>query len=249
MDISSLFSWMFDPNAWVALGTLTLLEIVLGIDNIIFIGVLINRLPAHQKDKARILGLFFAMLTRIALLVLLFWLTKLTAPLFSAFGLDISGRDLVLLIGGMFLLYKSTSEIHAQVFGADEGVRQVKFSSFWVVIVEIAFLDIIFSLDSVITAVGMANHLEIMIIAIVLAVIVMAFASGWISRFIDTYPTIKLLALAFLLVVGVVLIADGLHFHIPKGYVYFAMIFSLIVETLNILMRKKGADKGGVDKS
>lgn len=238
-----MIALLSDPNAWIALFTLTILEIILGIDNIIFIGVLVNRLPQDQKRKARILGLFFAMFARIALLTLLFWMTKLTAPLFQIADFPVSGRDLVLFIGGLFLLYKSTKEIHAQVFSQEEGYTIKKVANFWIVIVEIAFLDIIFSLDSVITAVGMANHLEIMILAIMIAVFIMMFASGWISHFIDTYPTIKILALAFLLIVGIVLIADGLHFHIPKGYVYFAMIFSLSVEILNITMRKKSTPK------
>lgn len=234
-----MIAWISDPSAWIALFTLTALEIVLGMDNLIFIGILISRLPSYQKAKARILGLFFAMFSRIALLVVLFWMTNLTAVLFDIQGFEVSGRDLVLFIGGLFLLYKSTREIYSEVFKQHIKEKVSKVARFWIVIVEITFLDIVFSLDSVITAVGMANHLEIMILAIILAVFVMMFASGGISNFIDTYPSLKILALAFLFIVGVVLIADGLHFHIPKGYIYFAMIFSLIVEILNILMSKK----------
>lgn len=242
-----MFEWVYDPSAWVALCILTILEIVLGIDNIIFIGVLVNRLPESLKNRARILGLFFAMFSRLALLGFLFYISHLSFVLFTLeagfLGLSddfsVSFRDIVLFVGGLFLLYKSTIEINKEVF-KDEKTEKLNngFANFWLVILEIAFLDIIFSLDSVITAVGMANNIEIMCYAVIIAVFVMMFAAKFISHFIDTYPSIKILALAFLLIVGVVLIADGLHFHIPKGYIYFAMAFSLGVEVLNIIMRK-----------
>lgn len=235
-----MFGWFLDPSAWMALATLTLLEIVLGIDNIIFIAILVGKLPKEQRDKARILGLALAMLTRIALLASLFWIMKLTQPLFTIFGNDISGRDIILIIGGLFLIYKSTHEIHSQL-ESTEDERQISKKSlkFFPALIQIAILDIIFSLDSVITAVGMADHLEVMIIAIILAVLIMMVASKSISDFVEKNPTIKTLALAFLILIGIALIADGLDFHIPKGYIYFAMAFSLVVECINIYASKK----------
>lgn len=239
-----MFGWFLDPSAWMALATLTLLEIVLGIDNIIFIAILVGKLPKEQRDKARILGLALAMLTRIALLASLFWIMKLTQPLFTIFGNDISGRDIILIVGGLFLIYKSTHEIHSQLESAEDE-RQISKKSlrFFPALIQIAILDIIFSLDSVITAVGMADHLEVMIIAIILAVLIMMVASKSISDFVEKNPTIKTLALAFLILIGIALIADGLDFHIPKGYIYFAMVFSLVVECINIYASKKNKKK------
>lgn len=233
-----MFDWIFSFEAWVSLATLTSLEIVLGIDNIVFIAILCSKLPVEKRDKARILGLSLAMITRILLLLSLAWIMGLTKPLFSVMGNEISGRDLVLILGGLFLLIKSTTEIHSGVIGETHEERANVSASFSSVLFQIAFLDIIFSLDSVITAVGMAQHLPIMILAVIIAVAVMMIASGKISEFVETHPTIKILALSFLILVGVSLIADGLGFHIPKGYIYFAMAFSLIVEIINIKIRK-----------
>ncbi|PAF41706.1 TerC family protein [Helicobacter sp. 11S03491-1] len=235
-----MFEWLYNPNAWAALTTLTLLEIVLGIDNIIFIAILVGKLPHHQRDKARILGLGLAMFTRIALLASLFWIMKLTQPLVNILGNEISGRDIILILGGLFLIYKSTHEIHSQInHTTQEEFSPKKNLGFFPALIQIAILDIIFSLDSVITAVGMADHLMVMIIAIILAVLIMMIASKSISNFVDNNPTIKTLALAFLIMIGIALIADGLDFHIPKGYIYFAMVFSLVVESINIYMNKK----------
>ena len=234
--------WISDPQAWLALATLAALEIVLGVDNIIFISILCGRLPEHQRAKARNVGLIFAMLTRIGLLFTLSWLMTLTAPWFSVMGKEISGRDLILIGGGLFLLWKSAHEIHNSLEIADEGNIggvAVATSTFGAVILQIAVIDIVFSLDSVITAVGMVDELSIMVIAIVLAVGVMLFAAGPIGKFVDTHPTIKMLALSFLTLVGVALIAEGWGFHIPKGYIYFAMAFSVAVEMLNLRMRAK----------
>jgi predicted tellurium resistance membrane protein TerC len=226
--------WLTDPENWLALVTLTVLEIVLGIDNIIFISILVGKLPDRQQPRARQLGLFLAMFLRIGLLASLAWLVKLTAPLFTVLRQEISGRDLILIVGGLFLLFKSTREIHERLEGeeGEENARVVaKFSA---VIFQVLLLDIVFSLDSVITAVGMANHLGVMITAVVLAVGVMMWAAKPISDFVARHPTIKMLALSFLLLIGVSLIAEGLDVHIPKGYIYFAMAFSVLVEMLNL---------------
>lgn len=232
-------AFLSDPQAWISLITLVVLEIVLGIDNLIFLAILVARLPKEQQRKGRILGLGFALVTRIALLGMLFWITKLTTPLFSIMELSISGRDIVLIAGGIFLMYKSVQEIHNHITHTQETQEvQSRQAGFFSTIVQIGIIDIVFSLDSVITAVGMAEHLEVMIIAIVIAVLLMMFASEVISKFIDTYPTLKILALAFLLIVGIVLLADGFHFEIPRGYVYFAMFFALGVEVLNILAQR-----------
>ena len=230
-----------DPQAWLSFLTLTVLEIVLGIDNIIFLSILASRLPKAQQPRARVLGLGFAMLTRIALLFSITWLIGLTQPLFSidALGQEISGRDLILLAGGLFLLAKSVSEIHGSLEGIEQP-REVKAAaSFAMVIVQIGILDIVFSLDSVFTAVGLAQHVEIMVAAIMIAVFVMMFLAAPINEFIDRHPTIKILALAFLIMVGVALVADAFDVHIPKGYLYFAMAFSIGVEMINIRMRRK----------
>jgi predicted tellurium resistance membrane protein TerC len=231
--------WMSDPQAWIALFTLTVLEIVLGIDNIIFISILTGKLPEQQQPKARRLGLFLAMFLRIGLLASIAWMAKLTAPLFTVLGQGISGRDLILLTGGVFLLFKATREIHERLEGDEEEGSARAVASFTGVIVQVLLLDIVFSLDSVITAVGMADHLPVMIAAVVIAVGVMMFAAGPISNFVSRHPTIKMLALSFLLLIGMSLIAEGLGRHIPKGYIYFAMAFSVFVEMLNLWSRKK----------
>jgi len=230
-----------DPQAWLSFLTLTVLEIVLGIDNIIFLSILASRLPKEQQPRARVLGLGFAMLTRIALLFSITWLIGLTAPLFSipVMGQEISGRDLILFAGGLFLLAKSVSEIHGSLEGAEQPRQVNARANFLLVILQIGILDIVFSLDSVFTAVGLAQHVEIMVAAIVIAVIVMMFLAAPINDFIDRHPTIKVLALSFLILVGVALIADAFDVHIPKGYLYFAMAFSVGVEMINIRMRRK----------
>ena len=233
-----MFEWMYSPEAWISLATLTGLEIVLGIDNIIFIAILCGKLPVQQRAKARVLGLGLAMITRILLLLSIVWIMSLTKPLFSVFSQTFSGRDLVLMAGGLFLLAKSTSEIHGDIVGEENKIN-AKTHSFFVTLIQIAILDIVFSLDSVITAVGMAEHLPVMILAVVVAVIIMMFASGVIAKFVDENPTIKILALSFLILVGVSLIGDGFKFHIPKGYIYFSMAFSLGVELINIKLRSK----------
>ncbi len=229
-----------DPASWVALATLSVLEIVLGIDNIIFISILVGRLPEAQRDRARIIGLALAMITRLALLLSIVWLTRLTKPWFAIFGHDFSGRDLVLLIGGAFLLVKSVLEIHHTLEGAEDNRKARLFSSFVIIVVQIAIIDIVFSLDSVFTAVGLAepHQVPIMVAAIVIAIIVMMVMSGPIARFVDRHPTVKILALAFLILVGMVLVADGFGHEVPKGYLYFAMAFSVCVEMVNIRLRK-----------
>ena len=234
--------WISSPEAWIALLTLTVLEIVLGIDNIIFISILSGKLPEKQQPRARSLGLFLAMFMRIALLFSLAWVIGLTAPLFEIFGQEISGRDLILLIGGLFLLWKATSEIHGKLEG-EEGHADARVTpSFVGVLVQIALLDIVFSLDSVITAVGMADELAVMVAAVVIAVSVMLVAAGPISRFVEQHPTVKILALSFLILIGTSLVAEGLAFHIPKGYIYFAMGFSVLVEMLNLQVRRRSSN-------
>ncbi len=234
-----MFEWIADPSAWVALATLTLLEIVLGIDNIIFISILVGKLPPEQRQRGRVLGLGGAMITRILLLLSLAWVMRLTAPLFTIMSEAISGRDLILIIGGLFLIWKSTHEIHSSLEGStEEHHESQKKVSFLSTLLQIAILDIVFSLDSVITAVGMADHVPVMVLAIVVAVGVMMFAAKPIGDFVDQNPTLKILALAFLIMVGMALIAEGFDLHISKAYIYTAMAFSLIVEMLNIRMRK-----------
>jgi len=230
-----------DPQAWIAFATLTALELVLGIDNIIFISILVDRLPAAQRDRARRLGLFGAMFMRIGLLLLLAWIIGLTVPMFTVLGEEISGRDLILIGGGLFLLWKSVHEIHQLMEGV-EGERSAGAgASFGAVLGQIMVIDLVFSLDSIITAVGMVKQVEIMVAAAIASVMLMMVFAGAIGRFVSAHPTIKMLALAFLVVVGVVLIAAGFEHEVPKGYVYFAMAFSVAVELLNIRMRKRAA--------
>ncbi|PRJ60180.1 TerC family protein [Haemophilus influenzae] len=234
-----MFEWITDPEAWISLATLAALEIVLGVDNIIFISILVGRLPERQRQSGRIVGLGLAMLTRILLLMSLAWMMKLTAPLFTVFNQEISGRDLILLIGGLFLIIKSSGEIKEAINHQEHHESESKNKvSYLGVLIQIAVLDIVFSLDSVITAVGMASHLPVMILAIMIAVGVMMFAAKPIGDFVDTHPTLKILALAFLVLVGISLIAESLDIHIPKGYIYFAMGFSVVVEMINIRMRR-----------
>ncbi|MDE2093932.1 MAG: TerC family protein [Burkholderiales bacterium] len=230
-----------DPQAWIALATLTALELVLGIDNIVFISILVDKLPTAQRERARRLGLFMAMFMRIGLLLVLAWIVGLVAPLFTVFGQAISGRDLILIAGGLFLIWKSTGEIHQSLEGEAGHASKAVKATFTAVILQIMVVDMVFSLDSIITAVGMVDRLEVMITAVVASVGLMMLFAGAIGRFVSEHPTIKMLALAFLVVVGVVLIAEGFDQHVPKGYVYFAMAFSVGVEMLNIRMRKRSA--------
>lgn len=234
-----MFEWITQPEAWIALTTLIALEIVLGIDNIIFISILVGRLPQHQRDKARTIGLSLAMGTRLALLFCLVWVMGLVEPLFSVFQHEISGRDLILIAGGLFLLAKSTHEIHSslELPGPDE--TKPKQASFLSILAQIAILDVVFSLDSVITAVGLVDHISIMVIAVIVSVAVMLFSARPIGSFVDQNPTIKMLALSFLILIGFTLIAEGLDVHVPKGYIYFAMAFSFAVELLNIRVRAR----------
>jgi len=230
--------WLTDPQIWVAFLTLTVLELVLGIDNVVFISILAGKLPQAQQQRARTLGLGLAMFLRIGLLFAISWITRLTAPLFTVLSQEISGRDLILLAGGLFLIAKSTQEIHAKLEG-EEGHASARVTpSFAGVIVQILLLDMVFSLDSVITAVGMTDMLGVMVAAVVVAVLCMMVFAGPISRFVELHPTIKMLALSFLLLIGVALIAEGFDRHIPKGYIYFAMAFSVFVEMLNLRLRR-----------
>ncbi len=233
--------WLSDPQAWIALAKLTALEIVLGIDNIIFISILVGRVPGERRNRARVIGLALAMITRIALLLSLTWVMSLTTTLFAVLGQEISGRDLILIFGGLFLLGKSTHEIHNSLEGEEESAKSKAATSFAGVLVQIAIIDIVFSLDSVITAVGLANNIEVMIIAIVISVGVMMFSAKAIGEFVDGHPTIKMLALSFLILVGVALLGEGFGLHIPKGYIYFAMAFSVGVEMLNLRIRGRSA--------
>jgi predicted tellurium resistance membrane protein TerC len=233
--------WLSDPQTWVALATLTALEIVLGIDNVIFIAILAGKLPAQQQPKARTLGLGMALITRLLLLGSLTWIMQLTEPLFTVLNQEISGRDLILLVGGLFLIAKSTMEIHENLEGEEERKARGASVSFAGVVVQIMLLDIIFSLDSVITAIGLVSHLGVMIAAVVIAVIFMMFFSGAISGFVERHPTIKMLALSFLMLVGLALMGESFDLHIPKGYIYFAMAFSVLVELLNLKMRRRSS--------
>jgi predicted tellurium resistance membrane protein TerC len=237
--LSGGLGWANSAEGWIALGTLTVLEIVLGIDNIVFISILAGKLPLQDRARARRVGLSLAMIIRILLLLSITWIMRLTAPLFSVLGQEISGRDIILLVGGLFLLGKSTLEIHEKLEGAEGHASAGVVKSFAAVIVQILLLDIVFSLDSVITAVGMAEDVAVMILAVIIAVGVMLVYSGAISDFVDRHPTVKILALSFLLLIGVSLIGEGLGQHIPKGYIYFAMAFSVFVEMVNLRIRAK----------
>jgi len=239
--------WLTDPQVWIALATLTALEIVLGVDNIIFISILVGRLPAAQRHRARVIGLLLAMGTRILLLFSLSWMMTLTAPLFGLFGHEISGRDLILIGGGLFLLWKSVHEIHNSLEGEEDTAEgRALQATFAGVLAQIAIIDIVFSLDSVITAVGLVDELAVMVIAIVVAVGVMMLAAKPIGDFVDRHPTIKILALSFLILVGFALVAEGWGLHVPKGYIYFAMAFSVAVEMLNLRMRARMARRAPV---
>ena len=234
-----MFEWATNPESWIALGTLIALETVLGIDNIIFISILVGRLPDEQRNKARQLGLGLAMFARLALLFSIVWVMGLVDPLFSVFDIEISGRGIILILGGLFLLGKSTHEIHSSLEIIKQTDVVTKHGKFLYVLTQIAVLDIVFSLDSVITAVGLVDHISIMAIAIILSVGIMLFAAKPIGQFVDNNPTIKILALSFLLLIGFTLMAEGFDVHVPKGYIYFAMAFSVGVELLNIKVRRK----------
>ena len=237
----SVIEFLSDPAVWVSFLTLSLLEIVLGIDNIIFLSILVSKLPPELQHRGRVLGLAFAMVTRIGLLFSITWLTRLTDPWFTVFEEAISGRDLILFLGGLFLLVKSVSEIHGALEGVESQGRNVRLrSNITAVVIQIGLIDIVFSLDSVFTAVGLAQHVEIMVAAIVVAVFVMMFLARPINEFIDRHPTIKMLALSFLILIGLALVGESLEFHIPKGYLYFAMAFSVGVEMINIRLRRHG---------
>ncbi len=235
-----MFEWIATPEGWIALLTLTALELVLGVDNIIFISILVDKLPDGQRNRARFIGLALAMIARVLLLFSLSWLIQLTAPMFTIFGNEISGRDLILLIGGLFLIGKSTHEIHQKLEGEHGGHSARVAPSFTSVLIQIAILDIVFSLDSVITAIGMADELSIMVLAVIIAIIFMMIFARPLGDFVEQRPTVKMLALSFLLLIGTALFADGLDTHIPKGYIYSAMGFSVFVEMLNLRLRKKG---------
>lgn len=228
------------PETWIALLTLTFLEVVLGIDNIIFISIVSNKLPFEQQAKARLIGLGLALIFRIILLLGITWLMEFTKPLFTVFGLQISGRDLILFIGGLFLLFKSTIEIHHKMEGEATKSASVKATSLFAAITQIILLDLIFSFDSILTAIGLTDHILLMIIAVVIAIIVMMVFAKKISSFISKHPTLEILALSFLILIGFMLMIEGLHYHVPKGYIYFAVFFSLIVEMVNMRVRKKG---------
>lgn len=234
-----MFEWISSPEAWIALGTLTALEIVLGIDNIIFISILVGRLPERQRNFARTIGLLLAMVARLGLLFSIVWVIGLTEPWFTVFGEAISGRDMILIGGGLFLLAKATHEIHNSLEGSETNTTVPVAASLGMILVQIAILDIVFSLDSVITAVGLVKEVSIMAIAIIIAVAIMLLAARAIGKFVDDHPTIKILALSFLIMVGVTLIIEGFDVHVPKGYIYFAMAFSVAVEMLNLRMRRK----------
>lgn len=238
-----MFAWLTNPEAWIALGTLTALEIVLGIDNIIFLSILVGRLPEHQRATARRLGLGLALIARLGLLFSLSWVMGLTAPWFTVFAQAISGRDLILILGGLFLLGKATHEIHNSLEGIEDSEGLTATAGLGAVLIQIALLDIVFSLDSVITAVGLVEQVSVMAIAIVLAVVVMLLAAKAIGDFVERNPTIKILGLSFLLLVGLTLMIEGFDVHVPKGYIYFAMAFSVCVELLNMRMRKKRGER------
>jgi predicted tellurium resistance membrane protein TerC len=234
------FSWISQPQTWIAFLTLVALELVLGVDNVIFISILASKLPQNQQQSARRTGIMLAVVTRILLLLSISWIIGLTEPLFTVAGFEISGRDLVLIAGGLFLLWKSVHEIHQKLEGEEGQVTAKVTAAYWNVIIQIMLLDIVFSLDSVITAVGMVDHIEIMIAAVIIAAVVMVVSATPLGNFVERHPTVKMLALSFLLLIGFTLIVEGLHQHIPKGYIYFAMGFSVLVEMLNLRIRGKG---------
>jgi predicted tellurium resistance membrane protein TerC len=236
------WSWLSQPETWIAFLTLVALELVLGVDNVIFISILAGKLPQHEQQRARSTGILMAVVTRILLLLSLSWIIGLTEPLFRVLGFDISGRDLVLIAGGLFLLWKSVHEIHQKLEGEEGHASARVRASFWSVIFQIMLLDIVFSLDSVITAVGMVDHIAIMVAAVIIAAAVMVFTATPLANFVEKHPTIKMLALSFLLLIGFTLIVEGLHQHIPKGYIYFAMGFSVLVEMLNLRLRTKAPE-------
>jgi predicted tellurium resistance membrane protein TerC len=240
-DWTAAFAWTSTADGWIALFTLTALEIVLGIDNVVFVSILAGKLPGEQRERARKLGMFLAMFIRILLLLSITWVMGLTTPLFAAFGHGVTGRDLILIIGGLFLIAKSTHEIHLKLEGDEHESSGRKAATFAGVITQILLLDIVFSLDSVITAVGMAEHVAVMIIAVVIAVAVMMVSARVVSGFVERHPTVKMLALSFLLLIGMSLIGEGWGQHIPKGYIYFAMGFSVFVEAINLRIRSKQA--------
>ncbi|HXF84234.1 MAG TPA: TerC family protein [Anaerolineales bacterium] len=233
--------WITQPETWIAFVTLVALELVLGVDNVIFISILAGKLPKDQQKRARTTGISMAVITRVLLLFSLSWIIGLTEPIFTILNFHVSGRDLILIAGGLFLLWKSTYEIHQKLEGVEGHASAKVTAAFWSVIIQIMLLDIVFSLDSVITAVGMVDHIVIMIVAVIVAAIVMIFSAGPINEFVNHHPTIKMLALAFLLLIGFTLIVEGLHQHIPKGYIYFAMGFSVFVEMLNLRLRARAA--------
>lgn len=239
-------AWLADPQAWIAFLTLVLLELVLGVDNVIFISILAGKLPAQEQGRARTTGILLAIISRVLLLLSLSWIIGLTEPLFSLFNYEIAGRDIILLVGGLFLIGKSTHEIHQKLEGEEDhssdGSKRVG-PSFLSVLIQILLLDVVFSLDSVITAVGMVDQLPVMIAAVIVAAIAMIFLAGAISNFVNQHPTVKMLALSFLLLIGFTLIVEGFHQHIPKGYIYFAMAFSVFVEILNLQLKKGKATK------
>lgn len=232
---------LFDPNVWIAFATLTILELVLGIDNVIFISILAGKLPPEQQPRARFIGLSLALIMRVILLFSLSWVMTLTTPLFTVYGHAVSGRDLILIVGGLFLIAKATHEIHGSLEGEEGHAVKKVYSSFGAVIVQIGLLDIVFSLDSVITAIGMVDKVPIMVAAVVISIIAMMLFAGSIGAFVQRHPTIKMLALAFLLLIGFTLVVEGIEMHIPKGYIYFAMAFSVFVEFLNMRLRRKPA--------
>lgn len=232
------FDWIADPQSWIAFGTLLALEMVLGIDNVIFISILADKLPENQRNKARVTGLALAVVSRLILLVFLSFIIGLTEPLFEVAGFEFAGRDLILVAGGLFLIAKSTHEIHGKLEGVTGHASAKVHATFGSVLVQVLLLDVVFSLDSVITAVGMVDELMIMVLAVIIAAIVMILAAGAIGRFVERHPTIKMLALSFLLLIGFTLIIEGFHYHVPKGYIYFAMGFSIFVEMLNLRLRK-----------
>lgn len=232
-----------EPASWIALLTLTFLEVVLGIDNIIFISIVTGKLPQAQQPKARNLGLLLALAFRIALLLGITWIIGFTEPIFNVGDFEVSGRDIILALGGIFLLAKSTSEIHHKIEGVEEGYQNVKTKSFTSIIIQIILLDMVFSFDSILTAVGLTDQVVLMIIAVVISIIIMMIFAGKISAFINKHPTLQILALSFLILIGFMLIVDGLHYHVPKGYIYFAVAFSLLVEVLNMKFRKNNPNK------